>query len=45
MADVFPIDPVIYEQVISDVLDTVAEMKLSGDYNNETLDEIVWRLS
>jgi hypothetical protein len=34
-----------YEKAISDVLDILAEMSEAGDYNQETLDEIEWRLS
>jgi hypothetical protein len=39
------IDPEVYEQIISDVLDTIAEMKVSGDYDEETLETLEWRLS
>lgn len=39
------IDPVVYEQIISDVLDNIAEMRASGDYDEETLEGLEWRLS
>ena len=34
-----------YTRFVADILDMVEEMKLSGDYHNDTLDEIVWRVS
>lgn len=38
-----------YEQGMQDVMDKVfqvlSELRDSGDYHNETLDEIEWRLS
>lgn len=34
-----------YTQFVGDILDMVEEMKLSGDYHNDTLDEIIWRVS
>lgn len=34
-----------YQQAIDNLLDVIAEMKLSGDYHTDTLDEIVWRMS
>lgn len=39
------IDPVIYEQIITDVLDTVAEMRSTGDYDENTLETLEWKLS
>jgi hypothetical protein len=41
----FPVDPVVYEKVISDVLDTIAEMREAGDYDENTLETLEWRLS
>jgi len=34
-----------YARFVYDILDMVDEMKLSGDYHTDTLDEIVWRVS
>lgn len=34
-----------YAQFVSNILDMIDEMKLSGDYHNDTLDEIIWRVS
>jgi hypothetical protein len=39
------IDPIIYEQVINDILGTIAEMRESGDYDEDTLETLEWRLS
>jgi len=39
------IDPVIYEQIIDDVLDTVKDMRDSGDYDEDTLETLEWKLS
>jgi hypothetical protein len=39
------VDPEVYEQIISDVLDTIAEMRISGDYDEDTLETLKWRLS
>jgi hypothetical protein len=39
------IDSEIYEQIISDVLDTIAEMRSTGDYDEDTLETLEWRLS
>ena len=41
----FPVDPVVYEKVISDVLDTIAEMRLAGDFDENTLETLEWKLS
>lgn len=41
----FPIDPVIYEKVISDILDSISEMRDSGDYDENTLETLEWRIS
>ncbi len=38
------IDPVIYEEIIADVLDTIAEMRLTGDYDENTLETLEWKL-
>lgn len=34
-----------YARFVYDILDMVDEMKLSGDYHTDTLDEIIWRVS
>lgn len=34
-----------YAQFVSNILDMIDEMKLSGDYHTDTLDEIIWRVS
>jgi len=34
-----------YEKVITDVLDSIAEMRKSGDYDEDTLETLEWRLS
>lgn len=39
------IDPIVYESVINDVLDTIAEMRLAGDYDENTLETLEWKLS
>ena len=39
------IDPTIYEEVITDVLDTIAEMRSTGDYDENTLETLEWKLS
>lgn len=39
------IDSEIYEQIISDVLDTIADMRKSGDYDEDTLETLEWKLS
>ena len=39
------IDPEVYEQIISDVLDTISEMRESGDYDDNTLETLAWKLS
>jgi hypothetical protein len=41
----FPVDPVVYEKVISDVLGTIAEMREAGDYDEDTLETLEWKLS
>jgi len=38
------IDPTIYEKVITDVLDTIAEMRDSGDHDENTLETLEWKL-
>jgi hypothetical protein len=39
------IDPEIYEAIINDVLDTIADMRKSGDYDENTLETLEWKLS
>ena len=39
------IDSEIYEAIISDVLDTIAEMRSTGDYDENTLETLEWKLS
>jgi len=39
------IDPEIYESIINDVLDTIVEMRSTGDYDEDTLETLEWRLS
>lgn len=39
------IDSKIYESIIDDVLDCIAEMRLTGDYDEDTLETLEWRLS
>lgn len=39
------IDPKIYEAIIDDVLDTIADMRKSGDYDEDTLETLEWKLS
>lgn len=34
-----------YEQFVSDVLDTIAEMRSTGDFDENTLETLEWRLS
>jgi hypothetical protein len=34
-----------YEKVIADVLDTIAEMRSTGDYDENTLETLEWKLS
>ena len=34
-----------YEKVIADVLDSISEMRKSGDYDEDTLETLEWRLS
>jgi hypothetical protein len=34
-----------YQDAINNLLDVIEEMKDAGDYHNDTLDEIVWRIS
>lgn len=41
----FPIAPEIYEKVISDILDTISEMRDAGDYDENTLETLEWRIS
>jgi len=35
----------IYERAISDVLACIEEMRLTGDYDENTLETIEWRIS
>jgi len=39
------IDSVTYEAVIADVLDTISEMRETGDFDENTLETLEWRLS
>ena len=39
------IDRSVYEAVIKDVLDAIAEMRSTGDYDENTLESLEWRLS
>jgi hypothetical protein len=34
-----------YEKAITDVLGTIAEMRDSGDYDEDTLETLEWRVS
>lgn len=34
-----------YESFVSDVLDTIAEMRSTGDYDENTLETLEWKLS
>jgi hypothetical protein len=34
-----------YDELVGNVLDTISEMKSTGDYHNDTLDEIEWKLT
>lgn len=34
-----------YESVIADVLDTIQEMRESGDYDENTLETLEWRIT
>lgn len=34
-----------YEAFVSDVLDTIAEMRSTGDYDENTLETLEWKLS
>ena len=33
-----------YESFVSDVLDNITEMRRSGDYDEDTLEALEWRL-
>jgi hypothetical protein len=37
--------PAEYESVINDILDSIAEMRSTGDYDEDTLETIEWRIS
>jgi hypothetical protein len=39
------IDSNIYESIIDDILDTIAEMRSTGDYDEDTLETLEWKLS
>jgi hypothetical protein len=39
------IDSEIYESIIADILDTIAEMRSTGDYDENTLETLEWKLS
>jgi hypothetical protein len=34
-----------YQKAIDNLMDVIAEMKLSGDYDEDTLETIIWRMS
>jgi hypothetical protein len=34
-----------YQKAIDNLIDTIEEMKLSGDYDIDTLETIIWRMS
>lgn len=34
-----------YEEFVSDVLDTISEMRSTGDYDENTLETLEWKLS
>lgn len=34
-----------YEKIIGDVLDTIAEMRSTGDFDENTLETLEWKLS
>jgi hypothetical protein len=36
---------ITYEQIIEGVLDTIAEMRESGDYDENTLETLEWKLA
>ena len=38
-------EEIFYEQIIADVLDTIKEMRVSGDYDENTLETLEWKLS
>ena len=35
----------MYEKVISDILDIISEMRDAGDYDENTLETLEWRIS
>jgi hypothetical protein len=39
------IDSETYEAIINDILDTIAEMRSTGDYDEDTLETLEWKLS
>jgi hypothetical protein len=39
------IDSEVYESIIEDVLDTIREMRSTGDYDENTLETLEWKLS
>jgi hypothetical protein len=39
------VDSEIYESIIADILDTIAEMRSTGDYDENTLETLEWKLS
>ena len=41
----FPIPSEYYEKVISDILDTISEMRSTGDYDENTLETLEYKLS
>jgi hypothetical protein len=41
----FPIPSEYYEQVITDILNTIQEMRSTGDYDENTLETLEYKLS
>lgn len=41
----FPVEPEVYEKVIADILDTISEMRSTGDFDENTLETLEWRIS
>ena len=34
-----------YQEIMESVLDTIAEMRIAGDYDENTLETLEWKLS
>lgn len=44
----FPLDSKLsefYEEVVSDILDIISEMRITGDFDENTLETLEWRIS